>query len=54
MFSNRVTFIDIEDSDEVIEHKSKCNYEEADFTRQLVDFMARKMSLQGTLKYVQG
>jgi hypothetical protein len=42
------------ESEEIIDNKSKCNLEEADFTRILVDFIARKSSLQGTLKYLQG
>lgn len=54
LFTNRVIFFDLEGSDEVYDNKSKCNYEEADFTRVLVDFIARKMSLQGTLKYIKG
>ena len=45
-------FFDIVESEEVHDNKSKCNYEEADFTKILIDFMARKMSLQGTLKYI--
>jgi len=40
------------DSEEQYDNKSKCNMEEADFTRTLVDFLARKSSLQGTLKYI--
>jgi superfamily I DNA and/or RNA helicase len=47
-------FFDIVESEEAHDNKSKCNYEEADFTKILIDFIARKMSLQGTLKYVQG
>jgi len=47
-------FFDIESSDEMLDNKSKCNMEEADFTKILIDFMARKMSLQGTLKYIAG
>jgi superfamily I DNA and/or RNA helicase len=47
-------FFDIMDSEEAYDNKSKCNFEEADFTQMLVDFIARKMSLQGTLKYVAG
>lgn len=54
VFSNRLIFFDIVESEEVYDNKSKCNFEEADFTRMLVDFIARKMSLQGTLKYIQG
>ena len=45
-------FFDIVESEEAYDNKSKCNYEEADFTKILVEFLARKMSLQGTLKYV--
>ena len=52
IFSNRCIFFDILDSEEIYDNKSKCNYEEADFTRTLVDFIARKSSLQGTLKYI--
>ena len=47
-------FFDIEGSDEMLDNKSKCNLDEADFTKMLIDFMARKMSLQGTLKYIAG
>ena len=47
-------FFDIEGSDEMLDNKSKCNMDEADFTKMLIDFMARKMSLQGTLKYIAG
>ena len=54
LFTDRVIFFDIQGSEEVYDNKSKCNFEEADFTRMLVDFIARKMSLQGTLKYIQG
>jgi len=54
IFANRIIFFDIEDSEEIYDNKSKCNMEEADFTKNLVDFIARKSSLQGTLKYVQG
>jgi len=46
-------FFDIHNSDEVFDNKSKCNLEEADFIKMLIDYMARKMSLQGTLKYIQ-
>lgn len=52
IFSNRIIFFNIEESEEVYDHKSKCNYDEADFTKMLVDFIARKSSLQGTLKYI--
>lgn len=45
IFPNRIIFFDIQDSDEVYDNKSKCNHEEADFTRVLVDFIARKSSL---------
>jgi len=45
VFSSRMIFFDIEQSEEVYDNKSKCNFEEADFTKQLVEFMARKMSL---------
>ena len=45
-------FFDIQNSEEIYDNKSKANYEECDFTRTLVDFIARKSSLQGTLKYV--
>jgi len=38
-------FFDIAHSEEVYDNKSKCNMEEADFTKVLIDFMARKMSL---------
>ena len=38
----------------MFDNKSKCNMEEADFTKVLVDFIARKSSLQGTMKYIQG
>ena len=51
---NRMIFFDIDESEEQYENKSKCNLEEADFTKLLVEFIARKMSLQGTLKYIQG
>ena len=54
LFTNRVIFFDLQGSEEVYDNKSKCNFEEADFTRVLVDFVARKMSLQGTLKYIKG
>lgn len=54
VFTNRVIFFDIQNSEEVYDNKSKCNYEEADFTKILVDFIARKSSLQGTLKYMAG
>lgn len=54
LFTSRVIFFDIQTSEEVYDNKSKCNFEEADFTRILIDFIARKMSLQGTLKYVKG
>lgn len=45
IFTERMIFFDIMDSEEGYDNKSKCNYAEADFTTQLVDFMARKMSL---------
>ena len=54
IINSRLIFFDIEESEEVYENKSKCNLEEADFTKLLVEFIARKMSLQGTLKYVAG
>jgi len=54
LFTSRVIFFDIQKSEEVYDNKSKCNFEEADFTRILIDFIARKMSLQGTLKYIKG
>lgn len=54
LFTSRVIFFDIMASDEVYDNKSKCNIEEADFTKILVDYIARKMSLQGTLKYIKG
>ena len=47
-------FFDIQNSEEIYDNKSKCNFEECDFTRVLVDFIARKSSLQGTLKFMQG
>lgn len=53
IFTNRVIFFDLLDSDEEQENKSKCNIDEADFSKMLVDFIARKSSLQGTLKYMQ-
>jgi superfamily I DNA and/or RNA helicase len=52
VFANRIIFFDIQDSEEIYDNKSKCNMEEADFTMNLVDFIARKSSLQGTLKYI--
>ena len=54
VFASRVLFFDVQDSEEAVENKSKCNLAEADFTRMLVDFIARRSTLQGTLKYVQG
>ena len=45
VFTNRLIFFDIQNSEEVFDNKSKCNYEEADFTKMLVDFIARKSSL---------
>lgn len=54
VFAQRIIFFDVMDSEEIYDNKSKCNLEEADLTRTLVDFIARKSSLQGTLKYIQG
>lgn len=45
VFTSRMVFFDIQDSEEILDNKSKCNLEEADFTRILIDFMSRKMSL---------
>ena len=45
VFPQRMIFFDICESEEAYDNKSKCNYEEADFTKILVDFIARKMSL---------
>lgn len=38
-------FFDIMSSEEIYDNKSKCNIDEADFTKILVDYIARKMSL---------
>ena len=54
VFTDRIIFFDIQESEEIYDNKSKCNFEEADFTKILIDFIARKSSLQGTLKYIQG
>jgi superfamily I DNA and/or RNA helicase len=51
--AKRLVFFDVLNSEEIFDNKSKCNLEEADFIKTLVDYMARKMSLQGTLKYVK-
>ena len=53
VITKRLVFFDIMDSEEIFDNKSKCNLEEADFIKILIDYMARKMSLQGTLKYIQ-
>lgn len=45
IFPQRIIFFDVQDSDEVYDNKSKCNHEEADFTKVLIDFIARKSSL---------
>jgi len=51
---NRLFFFDITDSKEISDQKSKCNLFEADFTKQLIEFMAFNCTVTGTLKQLSG
>lgn len=47
-------FFDIGDSRETVDDKSKCNHDEAELTRQLVEFIAFNSSQTGSLKAIAG
>lgn len=47
-------FFDIKDSREISDDRSKCNLDEAEFTKQLVEFIAFNSTNSGTLKAIAG
>ena len=54
LFKNRLIFFDIKDSKESTDDRSKSNTDEAEFTRQLIEFIAFNSTNSGTLKAIAG
>lgn len=54
LFKTRLIFFDIKDSRETTDDRSKCNMDEAEFTKQLVEFIAFNSTKTGTLKAIAG
>lgn len=50
----RLIFFNLKDSRETVDDRSKRNLDEAEFTKQLVEFIARKSTTAGTLRHVGG
>ena len=47
-------FFDISDSQETVDDKSKCNHDEAELTKQLVEFISFNSSKTGAIKNIAG
>lgn len=47
-------FFDVKDSKETVDDKSKCNHDEAELTKQLVEFISYNSSKSGALKNIAG
>ena len=54
MLGSRLIFFDITDSKENLDDRSKCNFDEAELTKQLVEFLAFHGSKSGALKNIAG
>ena len=50
LFQTRLLFIDMHDSLESSDDKSRLNINEAEFTKQLIDYIAYNCTSTGTLK----
>jgi superfamily I DNA and/or RNA helicase len=51
---SRMIFFDIKDSQESLDDRSKCNGDEAELTKQLVEFLAFHGSKSGAFKNIAG